>query len=540
MLKVFLVEDEYIVREGIKNNIDWKAHGYEFCGEAADGELAFPMIQKFKPDIVITDIKMPFMDGLTLSKLIKKELPWTEIIILTGHEEFEYAKEAIKLGVAQFLSKPIGGNELIKEIDALAQKIEEKRINLEMREKYKSEMEESLFKDRKSFFEYLVTNSKSIPELIEIAQQLKIDISASWYNIILLSAQSLKHGNNEYSKTVVKIEDSFKEIEKRMDIVMFDRDLEGNAFLIKGDSPEVLARNTEDFIMEVRTILDSYSNIRYFGGIGQPVNRLSELRFSFEKASRAFAHRHFTKDNRIIDSAKADNEPEMKQDEFDISNVDAKQIDREGIREFLKTGNKEEVSYIVEGFFGNLSSGAMKSNVFRQYITMDVYFNVINFLEDMDISKDEIEPIGTNYEVLKTSETAKSYVERIIGQALELRDRAVQNKHGSVVEDIMKYIDENYANEELSLNLIASHVNFSPNYLSMIFAQQTGVSFIKYLTDYRMNKAKELLRCSGKKSSEIAGEVGYKDPHYFSYLFKKTQNMTPTQYRGKKSAEGEE
>ena len=104
MLKIFLVEDEFVVREGIKNNVDWEAHGYDFCGEASDGELAYSMIQKEKPDIVITDIRMPFMDGLTLSKLIKKEMPWIEIIILTGHAEFEYAKEGIKIGVAQYLS----------------------------------------------------------------------------------------------------------------------------------------------------------------------------------------------------------------------------------------------------------------------------------------------------------------------------------------------------------------------------------------------------------------------------------------------------
>ncbi len=127
MLKIFLVEDEFVVREGIKNNIDWKAHGYEFCGEASDGELAFPMIQKLKPDIVITDIRMPFMDGLALSRLIKKELPWIEIIILTGFREFDYAKEAINIGIAEFLSKPINGEELLREVDALAVKVEEKR-----------------------------------------------------------------------------------------------------------------------------------------------------------------------------------------------------------------------------------------------------------------------------------------------------------------------------------------------------------------------------------------------------------------------------
>ena len=88
-MKVFLVEDEFVVREGIKNNINWAQRGYEFCGEASDGELAYPMIQKLLPDIVITDIKMPFMDGLTLSRMIKAEYPWMEIILLTGYEDFQ-------------------------------------------------------------------------------------------------------------------------------------------------------------------------------------------------------------------------------------------------------------------------------------------------------------------------------------------------------------------------------------------------------------------------------------------------------------------
>ena len=145
MLKIFLVEDEFVVREGIKNNIDWNAHGYEFCGEASDGELAYPMIQKLKPDIVITDIKMPFMDGLTLSKLIKKEMPWIEIIILTGHQEFEYAKEGINIGVAQYLSKPISSEDLVREVNALALKIDEKNKERQIRDMYMKEMEENFW-----------------------------------------------------------------------------------------------------------------------------------------------------------------------------------------------------------------------------------------------------------------------------------------------------------------------------------------------------------------------------------------------------------
>lgn len=104
-IKVFLVEDEMVIRRGIKNSIDWEKEGYIFCGEASDGELAYPMIIKEKPDILITDIRMPFMDGLELCKLVKKELPNIKILILSGYDEFDYAKEAIRLGVTEYLLK---------------------------------------------------------------------------------------------------------------------------------------------------------------------------------------------------------------------------------------------------------------------------------------------------------------------------------------------------------------------------------------------------------------------------------------------------
>lgn len=540
MLKIFLVEDEFVVREGIKNNIDWKAHGYEFCGEASDGELAFPMIQKLKPDIVITDIRMPFMDGLILSKLIKKEMPWVEIIILTGYKEFEYAKEGIKIGVAQYLSKPINSEELLREIDVIAAKIEEKRKERQIREKYIREMEENFLKDRKDLFQHLVSGSKSAAELLELAGELNLDLSSIWYNIALIKVQSRYHAHDEYSNSLVEIEDKLREIADEKYLLVFDRNLEGKALLFKADSEEELKKVEEDYMGKLQEILNSYSRVRYFGGIGMPVNRLRELPVSFEKASHAFAHRYLVNESLILNSEEAEQGSYLKKDEFKISDVNPKHIDRSKIREFLKVGDKEEVIYFVEEYFKDLGTNVMKSNMFRQYITMDAYFCVVDFLEGLQIKREEIEPLEVASGVLESEENAVNYVIRIVKKALELRESIVSNRYGDVVDEAMKYIEKNYADEELSLNVLASHVNFSPNHLSMIFSQQTGQTFIKYLTDYRMSKAKELLRCTGKRSSVISMEVGYKDPHYFSYLFKKTQGMTPTQYRGGKNGEGEE
>lgn len=540
MLKVFLAEDEFIIREGIKNNIDWQAHGYEFCGEASDGELAFPLIQKTRPDILITDIKMPFVDGLALSRLVKKELPETEIIILSGYEEFDYAKEAIQIGVARYLLKPINGETLLQEIDSVAEIILGKQKEKEIREKYQKEMEENSLRDQMDLFQHLVTGDCSMEELLSVADKLDLKIMAPWYSIVLLKIQSMKHDYEEYSGSIVVVDERIAKLAEPEHVLIFDRALEGRAFLFKADSEDELLAYQKEYLGNVKEVLSGYVNLRYFGGIGTPVNRLREIPASFEDASHAFAHRYLVAESCILDSSLLMQEGAAENEDFRISAVNPEQIDRTKMQEFLRTGDLDEVVYFVDEFFGKLDGGAMKSRIFRQYITMDAYFSIVDFLKGLGLQKDEIEAPDQDSSILQDEKNAMEYIVRIMDKALVLRERKASSRYEDVVSEVIHYIENNYAQEELSLNLLASHVNFSPNHLSMIFSQQTGQTLIRYLTDYRMNRAKELLRCSSKKSSVISMEVGYKDPHYFSYLFKKTQGMTPTQYRGGRAAEGED
>ena len=540
MLKVFLAEDEFIIREGIKNNIDWQAHGYEFCGEASDGELAFPLIQKTRPDILITDIKMPFVDGLALSRLVKKELPETEIIILSGYEEFDYAKEAIQIGVARYLLKPINGETLLQEIDSVAEIILDKQKEKEIREKYQREMEENSLRDQMNLFQHLVTGDCSMEELLSVADKLDLKIMAPWYSIVLLKIQSMKHDYEEYSGSIVVVDERIAKLAEPEHVLIFDRALEGRAFLFKADSEDELLAYQKEYLGDVKEVLSGYANLRYFGGIGTPVNRLREIPASFEDASHAFAHRYLVAESCILDSSLLMQEGAAENEDFRISAVNPEQIDRTKMQEFLRTGDLDEVIYFVDEFFGKLDGGAMKSRIFRQYITMDAYFSIVDFLKGLGLQKDEIEAPDQDSSILQDEKSAMDYIVRIMDKALVLREKKASSRYEDVVSEVIHYIENNYAQEELSLNLLASHVNFSPNHLSMIFSQQTGQTLIRYLTDYRMNRAKELLRCSSKKSSVISMEVGYKDPHYFSYLFKKTQGMTPTQYRGGRAAEGED
>lgn len=537
-MKVFLVEDEFVVREGIKNNVDWQAHGYEFCGEAGDGELAYSMIQKLKPDIVITDIKMPFMDGLTLSRMIKEEFPWIEIILLTGYEDFQYATEAIRIGVSCYLSKPISGESLLKEVDAVARRIEERQEEVEAKKRYEEDMEERMELEKQEFFSDLVTGNKEFSELLENAKKLSIDITAIRYNILMLRVWSGKRDAREYSGSVVEVEQGIRRIAEKYGAIYFNLNIEGIALLFKADDEASLSVSIERCIQEIKRLLFEYKHVRYFGGVGRSVDRISEIPACFGWASRAFAHMYLTEDSGFLFGT----EEALKSgsDNVILSEIDPRHIDRRLIKEFLRRGEKSETEFFVEEFINGMGRSAIRSTLIRQYVAMDFYFCVSDFLEnELGISRKNLsEEVETpTPEILSDEEKTQKYMARIINQVLAVREADSRGRYSDVVSEVISYIEKNYTDDELSLNTLAAHVNFSPNHLSAIFKAQTGQPFIKYLTDYRMNAAKELLVTTSKKSNEIGLMVGYKDPHYFSYTFKKTQGMTPTQYRSGSSPE---
>ncbi len=536
MYRIFLVEDEVVIRKGIANSIPWEQEGLQLVGEASDGEVAYPLIRKEKPDILITDIRMPFMDGLELSRLVKKEFPRIKIIILSGYNEFDYAKTAIQLGVTDYLLKPINSSQLLEAIHRVTAQIrEEQELSLLM-EQYRKEQEETAIREKNRLFQDLVTGNGSVQELLEKADSLMLPLSSAWYNIVLLRTSSIHHADSEYSPSVVEVEKMLLERIDASECIVFDRGLEGKALLLQADSEEELREKQEKTLQVFTDVIGQYPQIRYFGGIGKPVNRISALPESFAKAGKGFAHRFFVKESMIVDSDRL--LPErvgLTGEEVDLSRISTLGIDRTGIRNFLRVGEIREVGFFVEEFFHGLNASAMRSSLFRQYIVMDAYFCTADFVEELQCSREIVETPDVNPEVFQNEDLAMRYVIRIMEEAVRRREQVSGNKYRNVVEASIAYIAEHYANEELTLNMLASHVNFSPNHFSMIFSQQTGKTFIRYLTDYRMSKAKELLRCTSKKSSEISAEVGYKDSHYFSYLFKKTQGMTPTQYRSSES-----
>ena len=239
-IKVFLVEDERIVREGLRDMIPWEQYGFVFAGEAQDGEVALPMVRRIRPDILITDIKMPFMDGLSLSRLVNRELPDTRIIILSGYDDFEYAQQAIELQVDQYLLKPITKANAIKALEQTKKRIEEEQDQKEYLQTFTREARKYEDYSRRAFFEKLVSGALSVQEIYEQAEKLEIELDAESYNIVLFSIHT--PGNvTGYSEGLSRMEETLLRYFIRIpDLLLFRSSLLSHAVLIKGSVEEAL------------------------------------------------------------------------------------------------------------------------------------------------------------------------------------------------------------------------------------------------------------------------------------------------------------
>ncbi|HJB89452.1 MAG TPA: response regulator [Candidatus Blautia excrementigallinarum] len=537
MLKTFLAEDEIVVRENIKKMVPWEQYGFELVGEASDGEMALPLIKKLKPDLLITDIKMPFMDGLTLCKVVKKELPDIKIVILSGYDDFNYAKEAIGIGVEDYLLKPITKNAFLERLCEIRSRYEYEKSQREYYEQFHREMQEYEQNSSRDFFEGLISGTMDMGEMYERADKLGLDIVAEAYNILIftLESENAAAGQSEtYSeweaRALEKIEGLFADHSYAM---LFRNNVFSYGVLVKEqkDNP---GKNTRDCVESIREILsDAPAGQPWFIAAGELVERLSNMKHSYNTAAQTYARRYLY-DGHILYYRDLKEEELAKDDGRYLKKVDINAMDPAIIQKFLGSGLKEETGNFVRDYFHAIGKEPMTSMVFRSYVILNVRFSVLSFLNRMGYCASALEESDTEDALEQggaSMEAAMAYAENMLQKAIEIRDENSGNKNRDILENSIEYIKTHYMDENMSLNAVAQVANISANHFSALFSQNIGQTFIEYLTGIRMEHAKELLRCTGKRASEIALEVGYKDSHYFSYLFKKTQGMTPSDYR---------
>ncbi len=534
MLRVFLVEDESIIRETLRDTVPWAQCGYSFAGEAGDGEMALPLIRQVKPDVLITDIRMPFMDGLALSRLVLQEFPDMKVIIISGYDDFEYARQAIGIGVERYLLKPITKNALMTVLDEVREKIEGERARRNYTAQFRREAQDYEQYARRRLFEEIVSGRLSVPQIYEKAEKLGLDLRAQAFTIALISAVPDQHGVADgYSEPSARIRDGLvAHFLKYPEYILFRWNLSTYALVIKGDRDKI-DETVRRCVSKVRELYETYDpEQNWYVAAGKPTQRLSTLSECFNEVSRLWAYRHIVPSQHILtgETVSLLSAPDT---ENDLANLDVSKLSPAVLTGVMQDAGAQEVSSFVDEYINSLGD-ATGFKPFCQYLMLSVRFTATEFVKGLDISQKEflsalncLDMVGQNV----TRDDLNRYLSDILLRAIELRDKAAGRQYRSLLKQAVCYIDANFQNEDISLNRVAKEVNISANYLSAVFSQEMGTTFVEYLTAKRMEKARELLHDSELRSGEIALAVGYKDPHYFSFLFKKTQGCTPREYR---------
>ncbi len=533
MLKVFLVEDEIVVREGIRKSIDWEQYGFIYTGDASDGELALPMIRQIQPDLLITDIKMPFMDGLALIELVRKELPSTRIVIVSGYDDFSYAQQAIRMGVEQYLLKPIIKEKMVEILVEMREKIDDDQRQKDYIESFRREAQEYENFSRSNFFEQIVTGGLSVSEISETAKAMGIDVNAPFYNIVLFSLSSAEYDASMpegYTETLAAVQDKVTQfIMSHPELILFRWNITTYAVLIKGMKEDIM-QLTGDCIKNIQNrCAIAGRDVGWHIACSTPVSRLSAIPICFAKASRILSYRYLCPQEHLLSEATIQEFRKKNILETDIGKND---IDQERIRKFLSSGTKKEIKNFIEQVLQNDGREAVPQTLYCRYMTMTIYFAAVKYLDSIGCRADsfwsmELQPSDT----VSTPEEVSRYAYQVMGQAIELRDLESTKQQRDILKQAIDYINEEYSDVSISLDKVAKSVNISPNYLSAVFSQEVGQTLIEYITSKRIDGAKRMLRQEDKRLSEIAYAVGYKDPHYFSFVFKKVTGCTPSEYR---------
>ncbi len=525
MHTVFLVEDEPLIRQSIRNAIEKSAELYTCIGEAGDGELALSIIQDLKPDILITDIKMPFMDGLTLARHAKSISPWIRIIIVSGHDEFELARQAIVVGVDDYLLKPVTGKDLFEALRKASERITEHKRQSVSSLKADSDNRTAKGALVIALLEQLCGGDITADEALSRSGELGIDLLSDRYVVMIC----LFEGKGGYpNRQAISAKVKFVLMEDA-DALYFLSGVDNVVLIIKGAADADVTEKAYHTAQTLKHELEDDAAALLTVSISSVTQRISGIRDAFHEACILLKTFGQTKRGRIFCAG-------------DIGRIESPAVSADSyfnlnIENRLKFAVADDVPAIVDEFTRKLDIDEMESVLYRYYILMDLTNTAIRIIRNFNPDLDPREIAGHFVDLRQVFQSAMSVEEfsdlatRICLKTIELRNCGNGSHHGKLVRRACEYIQKNYNSPDISLNTVANHVGLSPTHFSTIFAQEMSLTFIEFLTSVRMEKVKELLAFTDDKIINIAFSVGYNEPNYLSYLFKKREGLTLKEYR---------
>ena len=520
LYRVLLVDDEEDIREGISRKMDWLGLGFSRVGEAANGQDALELAESLRPDVILTDIKMPFMDGLELCRILTDRLPAARFVVFSGFDAFEYAKQAIQMNVVEYILKPINADELSAVLRRLKDQLDRERAERRNVELLRSRYMENLPILRELFYANLLDGRIEPGTERERAARLDIDLQGEEWAVGLAYIGSDRRDALSTLSVQKLLEESLTADRCKLSLY--------------NDWVAVIVSLTESFTIydlirvldRVCTLAASYLGLTLTVGVGAPCKELSGMARSAAEARTALEYRSMVGRGQVIYIG--DLEPDGGQV------LTFEEADERTLTAAVRLGSEQEVRDAAAALAGKIREANPSAGQYNLFL-MELVTHLMKMTRRSGVGVEEV--FGTGFSLpiqdsaLPSLEELEDWcAERYLRLRTLIRRRQTDSA-GQTVEAAKEYIRQHYAESDLSVEKLCAYLHLSSTYFSTLFKRETGTSFTAYVTTVRMEAAAEAIRGTEEKTYLIAQRCGYEDPNYFSYVFKRHFGVTPTKYR---------
>ena len=524
MYTVVVADDEDEIRRGIVNKVNWSELGFKVVGEACNGVEALELVEKLEPDLLLTDIQMPFLSGIQLARKVREIRPMVQIAFLSGFDDFAYAQQAIQYNIINYMLKPISSKELEEELHKIKDIIDEKfkRFTSEesVKQGEKAEFILSLLLDG-DHEEFSEIDKR---EFIERGISCGLLRNASIDNLLFTVIVTAVYHNEENKTTRANVSGVNMILEKYVNSVSCY--LKGRIVSIVAASPAQSKKYLHILVDEIIQSVNRIMGLTCVVGVSRSTSSITNCRESYLEAMHALSYSH-QKESKVHFIADEERVESVNQEMIQASTATLEDLLRGGSIEELRTYLDEFSDKITTGkiapALADFLIAQMAAAIFRvvyavagdssiEWLDNHFHFNAYH---------NKVGQVIESYG--KYTELCLAAKELIIEQ---------RKKSGEVLCDkAIDIINTRFDDHDLSIVSVSNEIAVSPNYLSALIKKTTGCTFVELLTKRRMEKAKELLLCTSLKIREVAERSGYRDQHYFSYCFKKTMGKSPNQCR---------
>lgn len=512
MYKILLVDDERIIREGIAQSVNWSDLDTELTGIAKDGLEAYEMIRNKLPDIVITDIKMPGLDGIKLIAKVKEEFPETEFIILSGYGEFEFAKQAMAFGIKHYLLKPCNEQKITEVLSKVIKELEQRKARETYVKKIIEDFNKVMPQLKSQFLKEFITNKVFDEEdLAYYSRLFQLDVKNQRVRLLLGQIENTFDFRHLYA--FMKISEDLLQ-----DKIILTTTI--------GEQILILIKNTEtdsllNLMVEIKNAFFAYYDLDVTIAVSEP-DRIINTPALFSEVKKYIKYRFYLGEGSIITNNDVNGGDTYMEPTF--------VYDYEQIGHLVKSGNREEAKLKIDEFFQRLSNIVLDLNLTKTYC-LDLFATIIRESPTEKMPKYMKKLIA--FEEMETLEQIHRYISDIADELARLNFNRNMQRHNKWIHEMLRLIEDNIDQEELSLKWLANEMLYmNPDYLGKLFKREMKEKFSDYLLRVRMEKAIKLIKETNFRICEIAEKVGFgSNSQYFSQVFKKYTGYTPREYK---------